>query len=82
MKISSCQSDEHIRQSEATVTQEETDAAKLFAFWFIMMISELLDVQRLLVTQLEDARLSLARRQERELVEERMIQVFEARLSG
>ena len=44
-------------------------------------ISELLDVQRLLVTQLEDARLSLARRQERELVEERMIQVFETRLS-
>ena len=40
-------------------------------------ISELLDVQRGLVVQLEEARLSLARRQERELVEERMIQLVE-----
>ena len=38
------------------------------------------DVQRGLVAQLEEARLCLARRQEREVVEERMIQVFEARL--
>lgn len=43
-------------------------------------ISELLDVQRLLVARLEEARLNLARRQEREVAEERMIQVFEARL--
>ena len=43
-------------------------------------ISGLLDVQRLLVARLEEARLNLARRQEREVAEERMIQVFEARL--
>jgi hypothetical protein len=40
-------------------------------------VSELLDVQKGLVAQLEDARLIIARRQERELVEERMVQAFE-----
>jgi len=40
-------------------------------------VSELLDVHSGLVAQLEEARLGLARRQEREVVEERMIQTFE-----
>ena len=40
-------------------------------------ITELLDVQRALVVRLEEARLSLVQRQERELVEERMLQEFE-----
>jgi len=40
-------------------------------------VTELLEVQRGLVAKLEEARLSLARRQERELTEERMIQRFE-----
>ena len=40
-------------------------------------VSELLEVQRKLVDRLEEARLALARRQEREVVEERMIQTFE-----
>ena len=40
-------------------------------------VSELLEVQRKLVGRLEEARLITVRRQEREVVEERMIQTFE-----
>ena len=40
-------------------------------------LSELMDVQRGLVLKLEEARVSLVQRVEREVVEERMIQEFE-----
>ena len=40
-------------------------------------VSELLEVSRKLVGRLEEARLITVRRQEREVVEERMIQTFE-----
>ena len=42
-------------------------------------LSELLDVQRDLTSKLEDARVRLARRQERELAEEQMLVELERR---
>ena len=45
-------------------------------------VSELLDVQRGLVQQLEQTLVDLAIRQEREVVEERMIQTFERHLES
>ena len=41
-------------------------------------MTALLEVNASLARRLEEARIELARRQERELVEERMIQAFEA----
>ena len=43
-------------------------------------LTELLAVQRKLAEQLEEARVSLAQRLEREVVEERMLQQFEEHL--
>ena len=45
-------------------------------------VTGLLDVQKALVEELQEAQLALARRMEREVVEERMIQAFEKRLAG